>query len=56
MARSGVSPVRAMPSVMKTYVQVSPRAIREVDRSDRNPEKWMALIAGNGKTRQVAAS
>ena len=34
--------VEAMPSVKKALAEVSPRALREVDRLNKNPEKGMA--------------
>jgi cell division inhibitor SulA len=35
-----------MPSVMKVSAEVSPRAIREVDRHSRNPESsWLTWAA-----------
>ena len=34
--------VEAMPSVKKVPAKVSPRALREVDRLNKNPEKGMA--------------
>ena len=34
--------VEAMPSVKKALAEVSPRALREMDRLNKNPEKGMA--------------
>ena len=34
--------VEAMPSMKKAPAEVSPRALREVDRLNKNPEKGMA--------------
>ena len=36
--------VEAMPSVKKAPDEVSPRALRDVDRLNKNPEKGMANV------------
>ena len=44
--------VKAMPSVMKASAQVSPRALREVDRLNENPEKMVANAGGENKEKE----
>ena len=44
--------VEAMPSVKKAPAEVSPRALREVDRLNENPEKGMASAGSENLSQQ----